>query len=157
MTLQCHRLSPDWESPLAEFFAALAEAGDEREFHPHPLTAQEAKRLCEYAGRDLYYVMSEGRRVVAYGMLRGWDAGYDVPSLGIAVHPRERGRGIGRELMEMLHAAARGRGAPRVRLKVYPSNEPALRLYRSLGYTFHSEERGQLVGLLELGPDAHRR
>lgn len=157
MTLECVRLSPRWQVPLAEFFRALMDAGDEQEFHPHPLTPQEAERLCRYEGRDLFYVLTDGARVLAYGMLRGWDEGYDVPSLGIAVHPNERGRGIGRLLMEFLHTAARRRGAPRVRLKVYPRNEPALRLYRRLGYAFSGKEQGQLVGYLDLSSDAHRR
>lgn len=166
MTLECVPLGPRWQGPLAEFFRALVEAGDEQEFHPHPLTQSEAERLCRYNGRDLYYVLADGPRVLAYGMLRGWDEGYDVPSLGIAVHPHERGRGIGRTLMEFLHAAARQRGSPRVRLKVYPRNQAAVRLYRRLGYAFRGEEQGQLVGYLELsfhphdgssGANAHRR
>ena len=153
MTLECVRLAPRWQGSLAEFFRALVAAGDEREFHPHPLTPEEAGRLCRSAGHDLYYILVDGERVLAYGMLRGWDEGYEVPSLGIAVHPGERSRGLARVLMEFLHAAARRRGSTRVRLKVYSHNETALRLYRRLGYVFHAEERGQLVGYLDLGSE----
>jgi ribosomal protein S18 acetylase RimI-like enzyme len=83
-------------------------------------------------------------------MLRGWDEGFEVPYLGIAIHPGERGQGYGRVLMEYLHAAARERGAVRVMLKVYEDNEAAVRLYRSLGYCFGERSDGQLVGVLEL-------
>ena len=89
-------------------------------------------------------------RFVAYGMLRGWDAGYAIPSLGIYVAREARGRGVARAMMERLHALARERGAAAVRLKVYPSNEPARRLYESLGYRFGAKEGEQLVGLLRL-------
>jgi len=150
MALECVRLDPRWQAALAEFFRALLDAGDEREFHPHPLTPDEAARLCSHEGDDLYYVLVDAGRVLAYGMLRGWDEGYVVPSLGIAVHPLERGRGLGMLLMEFLHAAARRRGASRVRLKVYPRNVVALQMYRRLGYVFGGEERGQLVGYLDL-------
>jgi [ribosomal protein S18]-alanine N-acetyltransferase len=143
-------LGPEWESALAAFFSALRDAGEHEQFHPHPLDAAAAAQLCAYAGEDLYYVLAEGARVVAYGFLRGWDEGYAVPSLGIAVHPDERGRGLGRALMERLHAAARRRGASAVRLKVYPGNEAAVALYRSLGYELGGEEDGQLVGILRL-------
>ncbi len=150
MALECVQLSPQWAQPLVELFQALHEAGDDAEFHPHPFTADEAAKRCQYAGRDLYYVLVEQGRVLAYGMLRGWDEGYEIPSLGIAVHPNERGKGLGRLLMEFLHATARCRGARTIRLKVYPRNVRAVRLYESLGYVFRGEEAGQLVGFLDL-------
>lgn len=131
-------------------FSDLQAAGDEAQFHPHPLVPAEAARLASYSGEDLYYIVTEGPRVLAYGMLRGWDAGFEVPSLGISVHPAERGAGLGKMLMEFLHAAARRKGASQIRLKVYPANTAALRLYRDLGYEFGAEEEGQLVGVLQL-------
>lgn len=150
MALECRVLGPEWENALVEFFRALVRSGGDREFHPHPLTADEAARRCSYAGRDLYYVLVDGGQVLGYGMLRGWDEGYDVPSLGIALHPSERGRGLGKAFMHFLHAAAKRRGAVRVRLRVYPHNTRAVRLYQQLGYRFDSEEGGQLVGFLQL-------
>ncbi|HKI31431.1 MAG TPA: GNAT family N-acetyltransferase [Gemmataceae bacterium] len=134
------------ERPLAAFFQDLRAHGDERWFHPHPLSAEHAARLATYQGRDLYYVATRGEAVLAYGLLRGWDEGYDVPSLGIATHPDARGCGLARPFMLFLHAAARQRGARRVRLKVYPDNTPARRLYESLGYRLESGADGQLVG-----------
>jgi len=138
------------EQPLAEFFRALKDAGDDKHFHPHPFTDEEAKRCAQYLGKDLYYVLIEGDKVLGYGMLRGWDQGYEVPSLGIAMHPSVRGMGLGELFMHFLHAAARRRGASKVRLKVYPDNTAAVTLYKKLGYTFQSEEAGQLVGFIDL-------
>lgn len=147
---ELRRLGPEWQCALAAFFAGLRAAGDGERFHPHPLDGAAAAEVCAQAGEDVYYALVEGDRVVAYGFLRGWDEGYEIPSLGIAVHPDERGRGLGRALMEELHAAARARGAPAVRLKVYPENEAAVALYRDLGYELGGEEDGQLVGMLRL-------
>ncbi len=143
-------LAPAHEEALAEFFAALQEAGDEPFFHPHPLTAEQAGRLVRHGGRDLYCVATAAGRVLAYGLLRGWDEGYEVPSLGIAVHPNARGSGLGRAFLLYLHAAARARGARRVRLRVYPGNTAARRLYESLGYCWQAGEGEQLVGVCEL-------
>jgi [ribosomal protein S18]-alanine N-acetyltransferase len=84
-------------------------------------------------------------------MLRGWDEGYDVPSLGIAVHPESRGQGLGELLMHFLHCAARRKGAREIMLKVYKENTAAYQLYLRLGYRFDGEEqKGQLVGRLAL-------
>lgn len=145
------QLRPEHEAALAAFFSDLSVAGDDRFFHPHPFTAEEAHLIATYPGRDLYCAALTAGRVMAYGLLRGWDQGYNVPSLGIAVHPDARGTGLARAFMLYLHATAQQRGAPRIRLKVYPTNVAARRLYESLGYVFN-EPAGdaQLVGLLEL-------
>ncbi len=149
-TAAMRRLTPDLTAALAAFFEDLTAAGDTRQFHPHPMTFDEAKRRCEHTGRDFYGAMVQDGNVVAYGMLRGWDAGFEVPSLGLAVHPAARGRGLGRTMMDWLHDVARREGAARVRLKVYPDNAPARELYESLGYVFGESEGGQLVGVKQL-------
>jgi ribosomal-protein-alanine N-acetyltransferase len=145
------RISPEWELALIEFFDALKSSGADRAFHPHPFDAAEAQRRAAYTGRDEYHIAAHGSTIVAYGMLRGWDDGYEIPSLGIAVHARWQGLGIGRRMMEHLHRVARARGARFVRLRVYPDNEAAIRLYESLGYDFAGgDEQGQRVGVLTL-------
>jgi ribosomal-protein-alanine N-acetyltransferase len=149
-SLEFRRLSPDLENSLAKFFDVLRTTGDTEHFHPHPFTAEEAKIRCSYQGDDLYYVAVAEGAVQAYGMLRGWDEGYEVPSLGIAVHPRARGMKIGSAMMHFLHNAARQRGAKRVRLKVYKENVVAYRMYEKLGYRFEEQQGRQLVGFIEI-------
>lgn len=148
----CQELRPAHASALATFFERLQTCGIGNYFHPHPLTAEEAPRRATYRGRDFYCVLLRGGQVIGYGMLRGWDEGYEVPSLGIVVDPAAQGQGHGRRLMELLHATARARGAKRIRLKVHPDNTRALALYRSLGYEFSGQEQGQLVGYFGVAP-----
>ena len=149
--LECRLISPELIGQVGRFFDRLAGAGVDRYFHPHPFTREEAERRARYTGQDLYYALLDGGEIAGYGMLRGWDEGYEVPALGIAVDPALQGQGYGRILMQFLHAAARARGAKAVRLKVYGDNTPALALYQSLGYVFQHEEGGQRVGILNLG------
>ena len=137
----------------AEDVAALAEllaAIDPTYFHPHPFTREEAERRALYQGKDVYAVLEDGGRLVAYGMLRGWDEGYAVPALGIGVRRHSGGRGFGRAMMIWLQEEARRRGASRIRLRVHPDNGPARALYESLGYRYEGEERGELLMILEL-------
>ena len=98
----------------------------------------------------LYYIMVEGPSVLGYGLLRGWDEGYAIPSLGIAIHPSARSSGLGLSLMHFLHAAARRRGAAKVRLRVRNDNARAVELYKRLGYAFESSEENYYVGFKEL-------
>ncbi|MGY3581606.1 ribosomal-protein-alanine N-acetyltransferase [Bradyrhizobium sp. USDA 4341] len=136
---------------LADLFAVIAADPLSRRFHPHPFTPAEAARICSYRGKDRYLVLRADDRFLGYGMLRGWDAGFSVPSLGIYVVPELRTTGAARLLMEHLHLTARLSGAKQVRLKVYPDNIAAHRLYLALGYCFSDlHDTDQLVGILEL-------
>jgi ribosomal protein S18 acetylase RimI-like enzyme len=52
----------------------------------------------------------------------------------IVVDPAERGRGVGRMLLDATLAALRARGAPRVVLSTAEKNEPAQRLFARAGF-----------------------
>jgi ribosomal protein S18 acetylase RimI-like enzyme len=148
--LEFRWLRPELTAALADFFRSFAAGPDHAFFHPHPMTDEEARKICAYAGRDLYYAACAGGRIVAYGILRGWDEGYAIPSLGIAIATEARGRGLARPLMAFLHAAAKAHGASQVRLTVYNDNHRAVELYRRLGYAFEPKNERELVGLLSL-------
>lgn len=151
MPLEIRILCPELEPALARFFSGLRGPSTSY-FHPHPLTDEAANQLAHYVGEDLYYVLADGGDLVlAYGMLRGWDEGYEVPSLGIAVSPTCRGRGFGELLMRFLESAARIKGAKEIRLKVYKANVAAYKLYEKLGYKFdEGSGEEQLIGILAL-------
>ena len=53
---------------------------------------------------------------------------------GVAVIPEQRGRGIGRELMNIARSQAINHGYDRLSLVVFEGNTPAIGLYQDLGY-----------------------
>ena len=138
---------------LCRFFELLQVRGVEKYFHPHPLTAQSACERAQYLGKDVYLILFSAGEILGYGMLRGWDEGYAIPSLGVVVHPDLQGQGLGRRLMENLQTVAMERGASKIRLRVSPENHGAVKLYRSLGYDLHPDEDSPyLLGYLDLSP-----
>ena len=141
-------LRPEGVEPALDLLRAVAADPEGRFFTPHPFTKEVLSALSTEPGRDLYFLMMSGDRAVAYGLLRGWNEGYVVPSLGLVVAPSERGRGLGKLMMDFLHGAARSRGADRVGLRVHTENLRAFRLYRSLGYSFEPPDpsTGLMVG-----------
>jgi len=150
------RLDAAGQSLLAVFFAALLAAGLDRSFHPHPFTDEAAAQIATSAGEDWYggaFVQSGTKReMVGYVMLRGWDAGYDIPAFGVCVLPAYQSLGLGRLLLEWALLTARLRGSPAVRLKVYPDNQHAVALYERRGFRFTAGlEQGQRVAYFYFG------
>lgn len=146
------RLAEDTVGGLCAMLESLATSGEARAFHPHAFDRHTLEALCRpgVGPRDEYWVAVEDGKVIAYGLLRGWSEGHAVPSLGIAVHPSARGRGVARGMMEHLHDVARDRGAVRVRLKVYRDNAIAIRLYAALGYRLEPLNDREFLGFAEL-------
>lgn len=105
--------------------------------------------LCETGGRIAGYIIF-------------WSLAGVVDVHNLAVHPRCRRRGIGRSLLLAAINAARSAKASRMTLEVRKSNEPAKRLYESVGFTVHGMRKGYysdnsedaLIMVLELEPSA---
>jgi ribosomal protein S18 acetylase RimI-like enzyme len=63
----------------------------------------------------------------------------------VGVTESMRGRGIGKALMRQAEAWAADRGATELRLTVWAFNEPALALYRELGYDVRSHQLAKVL------------
>ncbi len=69
--------------------------------------------------------------------------GAPVPELVVAVVPADRGRGVGRRLLDELAARAAHHGHDRLALNVHIRN-PAVRLYSRTGFVVAGKGRGPL-------------
>lgn len=136
--------------PLFKFFQSVMSNNDDLFFHPHPFTKAAANHIANYSGKDLYYALIIQKNIVGYGMLRGWDEGYEIPSLALVIHPEQRRKGLSMKLISFLHEKAKQAGVKRIRLKVYRNNVAAINLYTKIGYQLSGEEDGQFVGYLDL-------
>lgn len=152
--IEIRPLEPHDAEALGELFAELREDPNSIHFHPHPFTPEHAGRIAVRTGikEDQYFGAFLHGVLIGYGMLRGWDEGYVVPSFGVAVRIGNRGSGVGRRLLRHAISVARGRRAPRVMLKVHPANADAKHLYETEGFQFDAVpvEGGQLEGILIL-------
>jgi ribosomal-protein-alanine N-acetyltransferase len=144
-------VKPLQQARLYEVKALFFALEGDPHFAPHAFDADTAEALLRYQGRDRYLVASlADSLLVGYGMLRGWDQGFEIPSLGLATRPGYRGQGVGSLLLNSLHAVASESGASLVRLRVHPDNTVARALYERHGYCVVDEERGQLVMVCRL-------
>lgn len=91
----------------------------------------------ELAHLDSFYLVArstEDKRIVGYGGLRAPLTGGQGDIQTLAVLPTQRGRGLGRQLLEALLAEAVARGVSEVFLEVRADNPVAISLYRRHGF-----------------------
>jgi [ribosomal protein S18]-alanine N-acetyltransferase len=153
--IECVDFTIGWVPALAGFLQAIDDAGEAGLFAPHARDETTLRQLATQHRRDVYCLLVEDRHVLGYGLLRGWDQGYDIPSLGIAIHPQARSSGLGRLLMEYLELMAARRGASHVRLRVLRTNAKAIRMYGARGYNWSDDpdRRELMVGMKPLQLD----
>lgn len=133
---------------LAEFFGDIE---DNEFFHPHSFAEEDIEELYSRGGEDLYYCLTDSDKVIAYGILRGWDDKWDDICIGIIVRESEWHNGYGELMMRFLHSVARYRKTQRLRLHVNPDNTVAFNLYERLGYKFNGEMfRNERVGYRDI-------
>lgn len=148
--IEIRMIDPHLNAPLDQLFKDILAEGDDVFFHPHPFDSETATQISHYEGKDVYCGLVAGDRILGYGMLRGWDDGYDIPSLGVYLRPFVRGNGWAQVLVTFLHAVGRENGATKIRLTVYASNIRAIKLYQKLGYNFMSNQGSQFIGIIDL-------
>jgi ribosomal-protein-alanine N-acetyltransferase len=104
-------------------------------------------RDCLLAG---YYclVLDVGRAVTGYGIMSV--AAAEAHLLNLCVHPSAQHLGYGRRLLNALLVKAQDADVDKIFLEVRPSNQVALRLYRSVGFeqigirpAYYQAERGR--------------
>jgi len=104
----------------------------------------DARRRLESVSPDdhLFVAVVDGQVVGMAGLQVGARKLRHTGSIGMMVHDQFQGRGIGRELLEMLlHLADNFLGLTRVELEVYPDNTRAIRLYESSGFEHEGRKR----------------
>lgn len=122
-----------------------------RFFYAFSSGEDEIARILDARARDIYSGIFWRGRLAAVFMLRGWDAGYEVPAFGVLVDIRHRGRAFMRIALDVAKLICRLSGAKRMMAKIHPDNVSP-RGARRLGFvqTAVEAETGNVVYHMEL-------
>ena len=107
------------------------------------LEIEELSFATPWSGLAFVYEMESPHSVFEVMILKGRLIGYggywriidEAHISNIAIHPDHRRKGLGRKLLIRLLGRAVETGAAKATLEVRPSNEAALKLYDSFGFT----------------------
>lgn len=125
---------------IVDFFEKSNIPAVTKTFRAFELTAQQATWIADYDGKDNYFLALADGEIAGFGMLRGWDEGYSIPSLGLFVSSEHQGKGVGKAIMNHLTAVAIERDCERIRLTVDAVNEKAVALYKAQNYEVDNEQ-----------------
>jgi len=116
-------------------------------FKPHDYTKETLINNVE--SDDKFYIMSFNNTIIAYGMLRGYQEGYKIPSLGILIGEDYRGKGYSKTMMRFLENEA-SKTSDEIRLTVFKKNITAISLYKKMGYVLENYNDDSLLGLKKI-------
>ncbi|MGB8509357.1 MAG: GNAT family N-acetyltransferase [Pyrinomonadaceae bacterium] len=122
-----------------------------RFFYAFGASEEEIAGILAGRKRDVYSGIFWRGQLAALFMLRGWDAGFEVPSFGVLVDEKHRGRAFMRISLDIAKLISRLSGAPRLMAKIHPDNVSP-RGARRLGLvqTGVEAETGNVVYHIEL-------
>jgi N6-L-threonylcarbamoyladenine synthase len=105
----------------------------EHETFPSDAWTQESM-AAELASPNGYYIGLFDPELVGYAGLATVPGSFSSDVQTIAVSASHRGKGLGRKLLEALVAHSKRLGSEQILLEVRVDNEPAIKLYQSLGF-----------------------
>jgi ribosomal protein S18 acetylase RimI-like enzyme len=130
---------------VADYAVEIARS---RDLDPESAAAQSAGEFAQLlpdglasAGMHLWTAVVDDEPVgMGWIELRQRASGVSAWIYDISVGADHRGRGLGRGLLDALHAAARDLGATSMALNVFGDNPTAIRLYETSGYTVTAQQ-----------------
>jgi RimJ/RimL family protein N-acetyltransferase len=111
-------------------------------FTPFPFEVGHIRGMLETARDDRYWAIDVEGKIAGFFMLRGLDAGYAIPSYGVAIAERFARRGLLKLTLSVVAAWCRLNAIERLMLKVHADNVVARRAYERFGFRFDRPEDG---------------
>jgi RimJ/RimL family protein N-acetyltransferase len=142
--LLVRRAAPADADALAKLGRAVA--GEDELWLTYERSASDERRNIKSVRRDpnVAVFVAETPAGVAGRLSIARDSGrqsHHVAELGLMVAQSERRRGIGTALIDEAVKWARASGVTKLELHVFPHNEPAIALYRKLGFSEEGRRR----------------
>ncbi|MCZ7610331.1 MAG: GNAT family N-acetyltransferase [Ignavibacterium sp.] len=116
-------------------------------FIPFEFDIESVSKVMGKAVKDMFYGIYVNSILVGFYMLRGWDAGYDIPSYGVWISENFSSKGLSKLTLHHAISICKINKVKKLMLKVHPDNITAKRIYEDFGFTFNGidEKIGHLV------------
>jgi len=123
-------------------------------FKPFPFDESTLRRVLSEVREDVFEGFYHGDRLIGLMMLRGWDEGYEVPTLGAMIDEQHRNHGLMTLIVEVAKVICRMRKVGRIMYKAHPDNVPAKSATR-LGFTQTGVDNSTGYLIFHMNLDSH--
>ncbi|MDQ3254108.1 MAG: GNAT family N-acetyltransferase [Acidobacteriota bacterium] len=123
-------------------------------FKPFLFDEDTLRRVLSDVQRDVFQGLYHGDRLIGLMMLRGWDEGYEVPTLGVMIDEQHRNHGLMTLTVEVAKVICRMRKVGRIMYKAHPDNVPAKSATR-LGFTQTGVDNSTGYLIFHMNLDSH--
>ena len=103
-------------------------------FIPFPFDMQTISQILSNAVKDHFYGVFVNNNLVGFYMLRGWDAGYEIPSYGVWIAKNFSSKGISKLTLHHAISVCKTNNIKKIMLKVHPDNLIAKKIYENFGF-----------------------
>ncbi len=116
-------------------------------FIPFQFDVESVSAVLNKAVNDMYYGIYANSKLVGFYMLRGWDAGYEIPSYGVWIAENYSSKGLSKLTLHHALSVCRINNIKKLMLKVHPDNLVAKKLYEDFEFIYQKvdEKIGHLI------------
>lgn len=90
--------------------------------------------------KDQFYGIFINNTPVGFYMLRGLDAGFEIPSFAVWISEKHNGLGLASLALKHAYTICKLNGIKTMMLKVHPSNIIAKKMYERFGFKFNRKD-----------------
>jgi RimJ/RimL family protein N-acetyltransferase len=132
-TLEIKKINADQSKELSN----LLESSDKeytKYFIPFSFDLQTISEILSNAIKDLFYGVYVDNILVGFYMLRGFDAGFVIPSYGVWISKDYSSKGISKLTLQHAISFCKINNINKLMLKVHPDNIVAKGIYETFGF-----------------------
>ena len=103
-------------------------------FIPFKYDLQTISSILSTAIKDQFYGIYFDHKLIGFYMLRGFDAGYEIPSYGVWISKDYSSKGISKFTLQHAISVCKLNNLKKLMLKVHPDNLTAKKIYEDFGF-----------------------
>lgn len=121
--------------------------GYNQHFIPFEMNDKTLINMLNNAVKDIYFAVRVKHNLAGFFMIRGFDAGYQVPSYGVWISSQFKNKGLAKLTLQYTISLCRINNVERIMLKVHPDNKIAQNIYKNFGFieTGIDEKIGHII------------
>jgi RimJ/RimL family protein N-acetyltransferase len=105
-----------------------------KHFIPFDFSESSIKKILSEKKLDKFYGLYSQKELIGYYMLRGIDAGFEIPSYGVWISSSYANKGLSTLTLYHAFSFCKINKIKTLMLKVHPDNSTAKNLYEKLGF-----------------------